>query len=102
MNWVPWNAAPGAVKVICLPSPRSNLLIYRLGALQLAGVFSRIFLSQPFFVAEQFTGRSGKYVKLADTVRSFREILDGKYDHVPEGKFYMVGSIEEILIEDKQ
>lgn len=58
------------------------------------------FLSQPFFVAEQFTGRPGKYVKLADTVRSFREILDGKYDHVPEQKFYMVGSIEEVLAED--
>lgn len=58
------------------------------------------FLSQPFFVAEQFTGRSGKYVKRADTVRSFKEILEGKYDHVPEGKFYMVGSIEEVLTED--
>ena len=58
------------------------------------------FLSQPFFVAEQFTGRSGKYVKRADTVRSFKEILEGKYDHVPEGKFYMVGSIKEVLIEE--
>ncbi len=58
------------------------------------------FLSQPFFVAEQFTGRSGKYVKRADTVRSFKEILEGKYDHVPEGKFYMVGSIEEVLADD--
>jgi F-type H+-transporting ATPase subunit beta len=58
------------------------------------------FLSQPFFVAEQFTGRPGKYVKRADTVRSFKEILEGKYDHVPEGKFYMVGSIEEVLAED--
>lgn len=55
------------------------------------------FLSQPFFVAEQFTGRSGKYVKRADTVRSFKEILEGKYDHVPEQKFYMVGSIEDVL-----
>jgi len=58
------------------------------------------FLSQPFFVAEQFTGRPGKYVKRADTVRSFKEILEGKYDHVPEGKFYMVGSIEEVLAEE--
>lgn len=58
------------------------------------------FLSQPFFVAEQFTGRSGKYVKLADTVRSFKEILEGKYDHVPEGKFYMIGSIDEVLAEE--
>jgi F-type H+-transporting ATPase subunit beta len=58
------------------------------------------FLSQPFFVAEQFTGRPGKYVRRADTVRSFKEILEGKYDHVPEQKFYMVGSIEEVLAED--
>jgi F-type H+-transporting ATPase subunit beta len=58
------------------------------------------FLSQPFFVAEQFTGRSGKYVKRADTVRSFKEILDGKYDHVPETKFYMIGSIEEVNTEE--
>lgn len=54
------------------------------------------FLSQPFFVAEQFTGRSGKYVKLADTISSFRAIIDGKYDHVPEQKFYMIGGIEDI------
>ncbi len=58
------------------------------------------FLSQPFFVAEQFTGRPGKYVKREDTVRSFKEILEGKYDHVPEQKFYMVGSIEEVLVEE--
>lgn len=58
------------------------------------------FLSQPFFVAEQFTGRPGKYVKRTDTVRSFKEILEGKYDHVPEQKFYMVGSIEEVLLEE--
>ena len=49
------------------------------------------FLSQPFFVAEQFTGFPGKYVPIADTVRSFREIVDGKYDHLPEQAFYMVG-----------
>jgi len=54
------------------------------------------FLSQPFFVAEQFTGRAGKYVKLADTVRSFKEILDGKYDHKNEDDFYMIGGIEEL------
>lgn len=54
------------------------------------------FLSQPFFVAEQFTGTEGKYVKLADTVRSFREILDGKYDSLPEQAFYMKGGIEEV------
>jgi F-type H+/Na+-transporting ATPase subunit beta len=55
------------------------------------------FLSQPFFVAEQFTGMSGKYVPIADTVRSFREIVDGKYDHLPEQAFYMVGTIEEAV-----
>jgi F-type H+-transporting ATPase subunit beta len=55
------------------------------------------FLSQPFFVAEQFTGFSGKYVPIADTVRSFREIVDGKYDHLPEQAFYMVGTIEEAV-----
>ncbi|PIZ29696.1 MAG: F0F1 ATP synthase subunit beta [Alphaproteobacteria bacterium CG_4_10_14_0_8_um_filter_53_9] len=55
------------------------------------------FLSQPFHVAEQFTGMPGKYVKLADTVRSFAEILDGKHDALPENAFYMVGSIDEAI-----
>ena len=55
------------------------------------------FLSQPFFVAEQFTGAKGVYVRLEDTVRSFKEILEGKYDHVPEQAFYMKGSIDEVL-----
>lgn len=55
------------------------------------------FLTQPMFVAEQFTGRSGKFVKVEDTVRDFREILDGKHDDVPEQAFYMVGGIEEVL-----
>jgi F-type H+-transporting ATPase subunit beta len=55
------------------------------------------FLSQPFFVAEQFTGFPGKYVPIAETVRSFREIVDGKYDHLPEQAFYMVGTIEEAV-----
>ncbi len=54
------------------------------------------FLSQPFFVAEAFTGRSGKYVKLAQTVQSFKEILEGKYDDIPEQAFYMAGDIEEV------
>ncbi len=53
------------------------------------------FLSQPFFVAEQFTGTPGKYVRVADTIRSFKEILDGKCDELPEQAFYMVGAIEE-------
>jgi len=55
------------------------------------------FLSQPFHVAEQFTGRSGKYVKREDTVRSFKEILEGKYDHLPEQAFYLVGPIEDVI-----
>jgi F-type H+-transporting ATPase subunit beta len=54
------------------------------------------FLSQPFFVAETFTGRKGKYVKLADTIRGFKEILEGKHDGRNEGDFYMKGGIEEI------
>jgi F-type H+/Na+-transporting ATPase subunit beta len=55
------------------------------------------FLSQPFFVAEQFTGRPGKYVKIADTIKGFKEIVEGKHDEVPEQAFYMVGTIEEAL-----
>src|SRR3954469_2999375 len=55
------------------------------------------FLSQPFHVAEQFTGRPGKYVKLEDTVRSFKEIVDGKHDNLPEQAFYMQGTIEQVL-----
>jgi F-type H+-transporting ATPase subunit beta len=55
------------------------------------------FLSQPFFVAEQFTGQAGRYVKVEDTIKGFREIVDGKHDEVPEQAFYMVGTIEEVL-----
>jgi F-type H+-transporting ATPase subunit beta len=55
------------------------------------------FLSQPFHVAEQFTGFQGKYVKVEETVRSFKEIVEGKHDSVPEQAFYMKGSIEEVL-----
>ncbi|HKT52180.1 MAG TPA: F0F1 ATP synthase subunit beta, partial [Candidatus Angelobacter sp.] len=57
------------------------------------------FLSQPFHVAAQFTGREGRYVKVADTVRSFKEIIEGKHDDIPEQAFYMKGSIEEVLEE---
>ncbi len=56
------------------------------------------FLSQPFFVAETFTGRSGKYVKLTDTISGFREILDGQHDDKPEDAFYMKGGIEEVVV----
>jgi F-type H+-transporting ATPase subunit beta len=55
------------------------------------------FLSQPFFVAQQFTGTEGKYVRLEDTIRSFREVLDGKHDDLPEQAFYLVGSIDDVL-----
>ena len=60
------------------------------------------FFSQPMFVAEQFTGRPGKYVPMRETVRGFREILDGKYDDLPEQAFYMVGSIEEAVEQAKK
>ena len=55
------------------------------------------FLSQPFFVAEQFTGFKGKYVTIADTIRGFKEIVEGKHDALPEQAFYMVGTIEEAI-----
>jgi F-type H+-transporting ATPase subunit beta len=55
------------------------------------------FLSQPFFVAEVFTGSPGKYVPLKETIRGFREIVEGKHDDLPESAFYMVGSIEEAI-----
>lgn len=60
------------------------------------------FLSQPFHVAEQFTGMQGESVELKDTIRSFKEILDGKHDRVPEQAFYMVGSIEGVLTKAKR
>ena len=60
------------------------------------------FLSQPFFVAEQFTGAAGKYVRLEDTIRGFREILEGKHDELPEQAFYMVGTIEEAVEKAKR
>ena len=55
------------------------------------------FLSQPFFVAEQFTGTVGKYVTLNDTIQGFKEILDGKHDDIPEGMFLNAGSIDEVV-----
>jgi F-type H+-transporting ATPase subunit beta len=55
------------------------------------------FLSQPFFVAQQFTGFEGKYVAIADTIRGFKEIAEGKHDEIPEQDFYMVGTIEEVV-----
>jgi F-type H+-transporting ATPase subunit beta len=55
------------------------------------------FLSQPFFVAQQFTGIEGKYVSIADTIRGFKEVVEGKHDEIPEQDFYMVGTIEEVI-----
>ncbi|MEN6528110.1 MAG: F0F1 ATP synthase subunit beta, partial [Candidatus Polarisedimenticolia bacterium] len=60
------------------------------------------FMSQPFFVAEQFTGFPGRYVELADTIRSFREIVDGKHDDLPEQAFYMVGTVDEAVEKAKK
>jgi F-type H+-transporting ATPase subunit beta len=59
------------------------------------------FLSQPFFVAEEFTGRKGRYVPLQETIRSFTEVVEGKWDHLPEQAFYMVGGIEEAVEQAK-
>jgi F-type H+-transporting ATPase subunit beta len=55
------------------------------------------FLSQPFFTAEQFTNIPGRYVKLTDTIRSFKGIIEGEYDHIPENMFWMAGAIEDVL-----
>ncbi|WP_347274696.1 F0F1 ATP synthase subunit beta [Candidatus Kuenenia sp.] len=60
------------------------------------------FLSQPFFVAEQFTGTKGKYVPLKETIRGFKEVVEGKHDNLPEQAFYMVGGIEEVVEKAKQ
>jgi len=57
----------------------------------------QFFLSQPFVVAQQFTGREGRYVSTKDTVRGFRMILDGEVDHIPEQMFYMAGPIDDVL-----
>ena len=60
------------------------------------------FLSQPFFVAEVFTGSPGKLVDLADTIKGFKGLCEGKYDHLPEAAFYMVGTIEEAVEKGKK
>jgi F-type H+-transporting ATPase subunit beta len=60
------------------------------------------FLSQPFHVAEQFTGISGKYVKIADTIRGFREIVEGKHDEIPEQAFLLQGTIEDVIARGEQ
>ena len=60
------------------------------------------FFSQPFHVAEVFTGSPGKYVSLKDTIRGFKGIVEGEYDHLPEQAFYMVGGIEEAVEKAKK
>ena len=60
------------------------------------------FLSQPFFVAEVFTGAPGKYVSLKDTIAGFKGIINGDYDDIPEQAFYMVGSIDEVVEKSKE
>ena len=60
------------------------------------------FLSQPFFVAEAFTGTPGKYVPLSETIRAFKEILSGQHDSLPEQAFYMVGNIDEVVEKAKK
>jgi F-type H+-transporting ATPase subunit beta len=60
------------------------------------------FLSQPFFVAEVFTGAPGKYVKLEDTIKGFKGILDGEFDHMSESAFYMVGNMEEAIAKQEK
>jgi F-type H+-transporting ATPase subunit beta len=60
------------------------------------------FLSQPFNVAEGFTGRPGKYVKLADNVKGFKKVAAGELDHLPEQAFYMVGGVDEVLQQAKE
>jgi F-type H+/Na+-transporting ATPase subunit beta len=59
------------------------------------------FLSQPFFVAQQFTGVDGKYVPIADTIRGFKEIVDGKHDEIPEQDFFLCGGIEDVVAKFK-
>ena len=70
-------------------NPEDKLAVYRARKMQR-------FLSQPFHVAEVFTGKAGKYVSIADTIRGFKEILEGKHDDISEQNFYMKGGIEEI------
>jgi len=70
-------------------SPEDKLTVFRARKIQR-------FLSQPFHVAEVFTGTPGQYVSIAETIKGFKEILEGKHDEVPEGNFYMKGSIDQI------
>ena len=71
-------------------SPEDKVTVFRARKIQR-------FLSQPFSVAQAFTGRDGRQVPVAETVRGFKEILDGKHDSVPEDRFYMKGSIDDVI-----
>ncbi len=73
-----------------LPEMEEKLVVSRARKIQR-------FLSQPFFVAGQFTGLEGKYVPISETIRGFREILDGKHDDIPESYFLNAGSIDDVL-----
>jgi F-type H+-transporting ATPase subunit beta len=75
-------------------SPEDKLTVYRARKIQR-------FLSQPFHVAEIFTGSKGQYVPIADTIRGFKEILEGKMDEIPEGDFYMKGGIDQVIAASK-
>jgi F-type H+-transporting ATPase subunit beta len=75
-------------------SPEDKLTVYRARKIQR-------FLSQPFHVAEIFTGSKGQYVPIAETIRGFKEILDGKMDEIPEGDFYMKGGIDQVVAASK-
>jgi len=77
--------------------PRHGRAIRRRQTHCRSGAQIQRFLSQPFFVAEVFTGMPGKYVSLKETIRGFRGIVDGEYDHIPEQAFYMVGTIDEVV-----
>ena len=76
-------------------SPEDKLMVYRARKIQR-------FLSQPFHVAEVFTGSPGKYVGVKDTIRGFKMILNGELDEVPEGDFYMKGGIDEVIEASKK
>jgi F-type H+-transporting ATPase subunit beta len=76
-------------------SPEDKLTVYRARKIQR-------FLSQPFHVAEIFTGSKGQYVPIAETIRGFKEILEGKLDEVPEGDFYMKGGIDQVVAASKE
>ena len=101
VNWLILIVAALAVVSVDANSTPSTAVSYTHLTVSRARKIQR-FLSQPFFVAEVFTGSPGKYVPLSETLRGFREILDGKHDELPEGAFYMVGTIDEAVQKAKE